>query len=307
MSSITQYFQPPLYWQQFEDLTAGVFSAVYRDPKPTKFGRPGQSQNGVDVYGYENGNGRLIAIQCKRMDELDENNQPQPGGAITRKIIDHEIKEVRNGFVEAPDTWILATTAKRDAAIQRYAMGLDKESRDAGSFGIQLWFWDDFITDLNRHHDLQQWYYQQVIQVRSTEDQDKIILEMLGEAFARAAFRTPLHQETPCDFVQALKDTQHAINTGELKDRETRRVIRKAIGGRRAITNGPISDYLGVADEKLQQLREQFQQHFGQAVIWKSGTLFIIPPALLSDLNALRDDAVAAINRALRHAGLRPV
>jgi len=304
MSSITQYFQPPLYWQQFEDLTAGVFSAVYRDPKPTKFGRPGQSQNGVDVYGYENGNGRLIAIQCKRMDELDENNQPQPGGAITHKIIDREIKEVRKGFAKPLDTWVFATTAKRDAAVQRYAMGLDKESRDVGSFGIQLWFWDDFITDLNRHHELQQWYYQHVIQVRSSDDQDKIILEMLGEAFARAAFRTPLHQETPSDFIKALIDTQHAINTGELKDRETRRVIRKAIGGRRAIASKPVSDWLRVADEKLQQLREQFQQNLGQTIIRQSGGLLQIPSALQSSLSALRADAVA---EALRQAGLQPV
>lgn len=307
MSSITQYFQPPLYWQQFEDLTAGVFSAVYRDPKPTKFGRPGQAQNGVDVYGHEYGNGQLIGIQCKRMDELDANNQPQPGGAITRKLLDREIAEARGGFPRPLDTWILATTAKRDAAIQSYALQLDRKSRASGSFGIQLWFWDDFITDLNRHHDLQEWYYKQVIQVRSSEDQDKIILELLGEAFARAAFRTPLHQETPRDFIQALKDTQHAINTGELKDRETHRVIRKAIGGRRALASKPVSDLLCVADEKLQQLRELFQQSLGQTIIQQSGGLLLIPPAQQSSLSALRADAIAAINTALRLAGLPPV
>jgi len=307
MSSITQYFQPPLYWQQFEDLTAGVFEAVYRDPRPTKFGRPGQAQNGVDVFGYEYGNGRLIAIQCKRMDELDVNNQPRPGGVITRKILDDEIKEVLKGFKPLPDTWILATTAKRDAAIQKYAVSLDKKSRAKGSFGIQLWFWDDFITDLNRNHDLQQWYYNHVIQVRSSDDQDKIILEMIGEAFARAAFRTPLHQEAAADFIQALKDTQHAINTGELKDRETRRVIRKAIGGRRAVASKPISGCLRDADEKLQQLREQFQQNLGQTIIQQTGGLLLIPPAQQSSLSALRDDAINAVNDALKHAGLQPV
>lgn len=307
MSSITQYFQPPLYWQQFEDLTAGVFSSVYRDPKPTKFGRPGQAQNGVDVYGYENGNGRLIGIQCKRMDELDEHNQPRPGGAITQKILDREIDEMRKGFQPLPDTWILATTAKRDAAIQRYAANLDRDSRKSGSFGIQLWFWDDFITDLNRHHDLQHWYYSNVIQVRSSDDQDKIILELIGEAFARAAFRTPLHQETPSDFIQALKDTQHAVNTGELKDRETRRVIRKAIGGRRAIKSKPVSDKLRIADEILQRLREKFQENTVQNIIQQSGAWLVIPAALQSELSAHRADAVRAVNDALRHAGLQSV
>lgn len=307
MSSITQYFQPPLYWQQFEDLTEGVFKEVFRDPKPTKYGRPGQAQHGIDIYGFENGNGRLIAIQCKRMDECDTNNQPLPGGCITKRLLNKELKKVRDGFPRPLDTWIFATTAKREAAIQSYVLKLDRESRAAGSFGIQVWFWDDFITDLNRHYDLQRWYYDQVIQVRSTDDQDRVILEMLGEAFARAAFRTPLHQETPSDFIQALKDTQHAINTGELKDRETRRVIRRAVGGRRAISSEQISVQLRIADESLQQLREQFQQNVGHGIIQQSGGLLQIPSALQSTLSALRADAVGAVNKALRHAGLQPV
>lgn len=306
MSTITQWFQPPLYWQQFEDLTEGVFRAVYGDPKPTKFGRSGQAQDGVDVFGREVGQGRLIGIQCKRMDERDENNVPRPGGEILRKHLDKEIKEASK-FQQKLDTWVLATTAKRDASIQKYALKLDQKSRAAGSFGIQLWFWDDFITDLNRHHELQQWYYSQVIQVRSPDDQDSIILEMLGEAFSRAAFRTPLHQETPSDFIQALKDTQHAINTGELKDRETRRVIRKAIGGRRAVASAAISNHLRVADEKLQQLRDQFQQSLGQKVIQQSGATLLIPHKQLTDWTALRMEAVAALNEALQHAGLQPV
>ena len=306
MSTITQYFQPPLYWQQFEDLTAGVFEAVYKDPRPTKFGRPGQSQNGVDVYGHESGNGQLIGVQCKRMDERDENNQPVPGGAITKRLLDAAIKEAR-GFSPRLDTFVLATTAKRDAAIQRYALNLDNRSRKSDSFGIQIWFWDDFITDLNSHYDLQQWYYDKVIQVRSSADQDKLILELLGEAFARAAFRTPLHLETPSEFLQALKDTQHAINTGELKDRETRRVIRKAVGGRRAVQDTSVNDLLRVADENLQKLREQFQQSIVQGIIQQSGRLLIIPPALQSDLTALRETAIKFVNSALKHLGLQPI
>ena len=306
MSNIIQAFQPPLYWQQFEDLTAGVFERAFRDPRPTKFGRPGQGQNGVDVYGLENGDGRLIGIQCKRMDELDEHNNPRPGGVITKTFLDAAVEEART-FTPKLDTWVLATTAKRNANIQRYALKLNEQSRKAGRFGVQVWFWDDFVTDLNRHYDLQHWYYEKVIQVRSADDQDRIILEMLGEAFARAAFRVPLHLETPADFLQALKDTQHAINTGELKDRETRRVIRKTIGGRRAITSERISACLRAADEKLQQLREQLKQNLDQSIVQQSGSQLQIPPTLQTTLTALRNDAVAAINDALRHAGLQPV
>lgn len=305
MSTLTQYFQPPLYWQQFEDLTSGVFKFVYNDPKPTQFGRPGQAQNGVDVYGRD-GNGKLVGIQCKRMDEFDENNKPRPGGKILRKHLDNEIAGAKK-FSPSLNLWVLATTAKRDAKIQRYANELDEQSRAKGSFGVQLWFWDDFVTDLNRYYDLQDWYYQNVIQVRSSDDQDRIIVDLLGEAFARPAFRTPLYQETPSDFLDALKDTQHAINTGELKDRETRRVIRKAVGGRRRITDKVVKDHLIDADKLLQKLRDSFNHALSVGEIRKSEGYLQISPRAQSDLSGLRDAAVKSINSALKAAGLQPI
>lgn len=303
MSRVTQHFQPPLYWQQFEDLTEGVFRYTYDDPKPQKIGRPGQSQHGVDVFGrFRN---ETIAIQCKRMEELDENNEPVPGGAITSSFLDKAMIEAET-FTPQLDIWILATTAKRDAKIQGHARDLDSQSRKRGGFGVQLWFWDDYITDLNRHHDLQRWYYDQVIQVRSADDQDRLILEMLREAFARAAFRSPLHQESPVEFIQALKDTQCAINTGQLKDRETRRVIRQAIGGRQAVDDPVVGDFLRLADERLQQLRELFQGNLDKR-IRRSGALLDIEPALVPQLDGLRSDAIAAVNDALKHAGLKAI
>lgn len=303
MSSIAQFFQPPLYWQQFEDLTQAVFRVVYDDPSPTKFGRPGQAQDGVDVFGHHGNN--LIGIQCKRMDELDENNHPLPGGTITKKFIVDEIDKAKH-FSPPLKIWILATTAKRDANVQRIALKLDQESRSKASFGIQVWFWDDFVTDLNRHHDLQRWYYGNVIQVQSSDDQDRIILDLLGEAFSRAAFRMPLHQETPADFIQALKDTQHAFSTGELKDRETRRVIRQAIGGRRAITSKPVAQSLREADDELHRLRELFQENLGTG-IRQSGGVLMIDGQLRTRMEGHRRDAIQAVNRALTHAGLETI
>jgi hypothetical protein len=300
MSRVTQYFQPPLYWQQFEDLTEGVFKFTFDDAKPQKVGRPGQSQDGVDVYGRFRK--QVIGIQCKRMDERDENNHPLPGGVITRKFIDGAINEMRY-FKPKLDIFILATTAKRDSGAQEYARELDDEFRARNAFGVQLWFWDDFVTDLNRHYELQRWYYDQVIQVRSPDDQDILILEMLREAFARAAFRSPLHHESPTEFLQALKDTQCAMKTGQLKDRETRRVIRQAIGGRQAIACRTVRDKLGEADQNLQKLREVFQENLGSKIT-TSGSFLIIQPSLLMELNDFRANAIAAVNGALRLHGL---
>jgi len=132
-----QAFQPPLYWQQFEDLTEAVFPYIYGDPRPQKIGRPGQAQDGVDVYGTCLRTNRHIGIQCKRMDELDGNNQPYPGGAITTRLLRTEFDKALR-FTPRLDEWILATTAKRDAPAQRAARFLDEESTSRGRFAVRI-------------------------------------------------------------------------------------------------------------------------------------------------------------------------
>ncbi len=181
MGQLTQFFQPPVYWQQFEDLTHAVFEKVFGDPSPSKNGRPGQAQKGVDVFGTSR-DGWNIGIQCKRMDELDENNNPQPGGLITSKIIVEEYDKART-FKPNLRLWILATTAKRDAKAQEFARTLDEQSLRNYSLGVKLWFWDDFVTYLNNFDDLQHQYYSTVLNVRTSNDQDLLFLETLRDGF----------------------------------------------------------------------------------------------------------------------------
>jgi hypothetical protein len=50
MGQVTQFFQPPLYWQQFEDLTQSVVELAYGVAMADKIGRPGQAQDGVDGF-----------------------------------------------------------------------------------------------------------------------------------------------------------------------------------------------------------------------------------------------------------------
>ena len=63
-----------------------------------------------------------------------------------------------------------------------------------------------------------------MIQLGSPKDLDEIILRTTAMAFTRPAFEVPLHCETPSEFFYALKDTQKALRTGELVDRESRQV-----------------------------------------------------------------------------------
>lgn len=99
-----------------------------------------------------------------------------------------------------------------------------------------------------------------VIKVRGTKDLDEVILSTIAMAFSRPAFEVPLHCESPEEFRQALSDTQRAVRTGELLDRESRQVIRKAVGGWREVNDPDVRAALGRVDKALRNLRTQIEQ-----------------------------------------------
>lgn len=259
MPTVNQFFQPPLYWQQFEDLANGLLGEVYNIPDAQQFGRPGQAQNGVDVYGRSKRYG-MIGVQCKRLADLDPNGDPYPGGPISHKFL----RDAANGalvFKPALSIWILATTARRDTAVQGWVNELNDEWEAQGrKRRAMVWSWDDIVGYLNGFPELQRWYYEEVIKVRGTRDLDEVILATISMAFSRPAFEVPLHCESPDEFLQALSDTQRAMRTGELLDRESRHVIRKAVGGWREVDDPDTRDGLRVVNKLLRYLRAQIEQ-----------------------------------------------
>lgn len=304
MGQISLYFQPPLHWQQFEELTASVLKIVYDLPHVDPIGRPGQSQDGVDVYGKSSKHGR-IGVQCKRLDERDSNNQPLPGGPITRKLLTRELAEARN-FKHGLDLWILATTAKRDANAQ--AIVRQVNSQEKPPFVI-LWFWEDFITHLNNHRDLQRWYYADVLDIRAEIDQDRIILQSIADAFNRPAFSDRLSNEHLDDMTAAVSDTMKALRTGELVDRVTRNVIRKTIGGWRLVSDAAWRDGLRKLDDATRKLREELQEGIRSSKIVADGRGFLVvnDQKTAQELNNLRAHCLRTLNTVLSQASLPPV
>lgn len=307
MGNVGQFFQPPLYWQEFEELCSGLLTEVYDVPNAQQVGRPGQAQCGVDVFGKSPRFGR-IGIQCKRLSDLDKNNNPYPGGPITHKFLRDAADEAL-GFKPDLDIWILATTARRDIKVQGWVEEINEEWEHAGRNWVAIvWTWDECISHLNSYPELQRRYYRDVIQVRAPKDLDDIILRTIAMAFARPAFEVPLHCETSSDFINALKDTQKALRTGELVDRESRQVIRKAIGGYRELDDAFVRKGIGQVDAHLKLLRTQLEQ--GR----KDGTIAIVgdfldirQPALARYLDELRQRCLDDLNRTLRHAGIPSV
>ena len=306
MGQLTQFFQPPLYWQQFEDLTQALVQEVYSLPHADKVGRPGQAQKGVDVYAFSPRDGH-IGVQCKRLADLDENNQPYPGGAITPALLRSEATEALS-FAPSLRLWILATTAKRDAGIQEFARDLSQEFDRKGAFRIIIWAWDDYVSWLNALPRVQLWYYDQVIQLRGPLEQDRLILQTIASAFDRPAFTDPLDSEHVDDFIQALRDTQLALRTGELVDRQSRHVIRKALGGWRLLESTDWKSALEELNQELQDLRTKLVQGVKDGRLRKrSGYMDVIDRALGTDLEARRRKCVRLLNATLINAGIPTV
>ncbi|MBB6413705.1 hypothetical protein [Mesorhizobium sangaii] len=228
-----------------------------------------------------------------------------PGGAVTRAFLRKEAKAALK-FQASLMLWILATTARRDARVQAWVDELNEEweNEDRDRIAI-VWTWYECISHLNSFPTLQRWYYQDVIQVRASKDLDEIILRTIAMAFARPAFEVPLHCETPNEFLQALKDSQKALRTGELVDRESRQVIRKAIGGYHELDDDQARLELGRIDKQLRQLRTQLEQGLRDKIIQRiDGYLNIQDGALARHLEELRQQCVDDLNHVLSNAGL---
>ena len=302
--TIHQFYQPPLLWQQFEDFAVQLLTEVYDVPAAQLYGRHGQAQHGVDVYGRSRRHG-LIAMQCKRVSGLDANNQPVPGGAISRKFFFDEAKAMES-FPHEISIWILLTTARRDTRVQGYAEELNARWAKRGTARTAtVWSWDDCVSHLNSYPDLRKRYYSDVIQVNSVGDLDHMILETISMAFDRAAFEVPLHIETPSEFLEALQDTQRAVRTGVLLDRKSRLVIRKAIGGWRQIHNPEWRSALGKIDRNLRALRTSLEQGLKDGTIRRwNNYLDFTNTRQRRDLEDLRESCVRDLTDVLIKAGL---
>lgn len=129
---------PPTDWQAFERYCRILFEYVLKDPQTQLNGRPGQRQNGVDVYGRRGVDGGLwVGIQCKGKE----------GKTYGKEVTEKELRgEVKKAFHFEPrlSEFILVTTAPRDAKIQRVARLITDENKKAGHpMAVAIWGWED--------------------------------------------------------------------------------------------------------------------------------------------------------------------
>lgn len=184
----------------------------------------------------------------------------------------------------------------------------DEWENDGRNRRVMLWSWDDIIGYLNAFPELQRWYYEEVIMVRGAKDLDQMILTTIAMAFGRPAFEVPLHCESPDEFLQALSDTQRAVRTGELLDRESRHPIRKSLGGWREIDDPHVRDGIRLVDKALLHLRAQIEQGLKDHRIRRMrGFLDFTDMRFAGEMERARDECIALLDGVLTHVGLPAV
>lgn len=307
MRQVSMVLPPPRLWQEFEELTRDVFRFVFNDPGATNYGNQGAPQKGVDVYGRQDRRGRHIGVQCKRQGKSDASGRRLPGGLRVGQLA----PEIQSAFAFTPplEHYIVATTDARQVAIQDEERRLNAAQIKAGAFTFQVWFWEDFLSYLHKYAPLLQWYYDQILQMKGVYSVDHQILYLLHMAFSRPAFTTPLDaEESGKGLFEALRDTEAALNTGQLSDRETKGLIRAAPGGGTMISNTNWRVEIQTVLAMVQRARAEYKKaKDSDKIIELSRKIEVRDLASAKAIDKLRGDAIRTLNNVLRAAGLPEV
>jgi len=134
----TSELPKPRSWDEFEDIVWDLYSREWQDRDAQRYGRSGQPQQGVDIYGRPSRlGGQYAGIQCKRYE----------AGNLNRKTVEAEIAKAEQ-FQPPLAEYLIATTEPRDAPLQEIVRLIDGERRAKGRFSVRIVFWDDLCSQL---------------------------------------------------------------------------------------------------------------------------------------------------------------
>lgn len=277
-------FPPPANWQDFQILTLRLVEQVCDPTSVREYGRPGQRQSGVDVYGEMPG-ALHLGVQCKEMKQ---------GKKLTLRLIEAEAGDARD-FKPGLNTFVIATTLVEDTALHQAVAALNHSNKYP--FRISYWSWNHFNDKLNRSSKLMQESYKNYASAFDSDEQ-LLELEALREGFHRPAFLDDFHHElNTLHFLEALGDTVHFLQSGLLRDRMTKDLLRGAYplgmlpaGESKKLRSQLLKD---VTDLRARALKDHAD---GQ-----------LCPACAPEYNARRYTVIATLNKGLAARGIQAI
>ncbi|MFQ2522473.1 restriction endonuclease [Aeromonas caviae] len=134
-------YPPPKSWEQFEELCADLFEAMWSDPALVRHGRAGQTQNGVDIVAARGGI-FPVGLQCKKKSQWPIKN-------LNIAEVIYEIKEA-DKFTPMLEEFYILTTATSDAELQKKVWELNISRKNEGKFLVEVLFWPEIIRRVAR-------------------------------------------------------------------------------------------------------------------------------------------------------------
>ena len=135
---------------EFESMILDICALEWDDPDTEKFGRKGQKQFGVDVYGRPiDQPGKYRAAQCKLRTK---------GSSLSESDIEAEIAEARQ-FPHELAALIIVTDGPRDSHVQILIDKISEREVSSGSFRVVIWFWENITERLAAYPRLKVKYY----------------------------------------------------------------------------------------------------------------------------------------------------
>ncbi len=154
---------PPTNWQDFETIVRDAQAQRWGSTTLQKNGRPGQAQNGVDIYGPDD-IGRPVGLQCKCYKEQ-----------LQLQDIAAEVKNAE-AFGGQLTALFIATTTDHDAKLQQQVRMLSDCRVAQGKFAVSLLYWDDIIGGLLLNPEVFQAHYPQIhLQRPAASNADRMI------------------------------------------------------------------------------------------------------------------------------------
>lgn len=148
----------PKSWDEFEDVSLAAAKLRWGSNDFHRNGRTGQKQDGVDIFGCDNDE-RHIGVQCKNT-----------VGGVTLATVNSEIANAEK-FEPKLDRLYIATTAPRDAKIQKEVRALSALRRKERKFRVGVLFWDDICQDLATDDDV---FFSHYPQFRGRLDESRV-------------------------------------------------------------------------------------------------------------------------------------
>ena len=140
----------PRNWQDFESLCKKLWGEIWNCPEIKKYGRNGQAQNGVDIYGIPFGEDEYYGIQCKGKDAYTHKR-------LSLKEIDQELQKATL-FQPPLKKLYLATTASKDVTLERYIRNKNLEHKKQQLFEVHLFCWEDIVDLIEENQNTYQYY-----------------------------------------------------------------------------------------------------------------------------------------------------